>query len=42
MFGMPLSGSDLCGYNGNGAALDEELCLRWYQMATFFPLARHS
>jgi alpha-glucosidase len=41
MFGMTLSGSDVCGYNANGD-LDQELCLRWYQMATFFPLARHS
>jgi alpha-glucosidase (family GH31 glycosyl hydrolase) len=42
MFGMPLSGSDICGYKSAGDALDEELCLRWYQMATLFPLARHS
>lgn len=42
MFGMPHSGSDVCGYYANGDQLDEELCLRWYQMATFFPLARHS
>jgi len=42
MFGMPLSGSDVCGYKTGGDTLDEELCLRWYQLATFFPLARHS
>lgn len=43
MFGMPLSGSDVCGYYANGeGAIDEELCLRWYQLATLFPLARHS
>jgi alpha-glucosidase len=42
MFGMPLSGSDVCGYKSGGEMLDEELCLRWYQLATFFPLARHS
>jgi len=42
MFGLPHSGSDVCGYYANGEALDEELCLRWYQLATFFPLARHS
>lgn len=42
MFGMPLSGSDVCGYKSENSTLDEELCLRWYQLATFFPLARHS
>jgi len=43
MFGMPLSGTDVCGYkSGTDTVLDEELCLRWYQLATFFPLARHS
>lgn len=41
IFGIPHSGADVCGYKGNDA-LDEELCLRWYQLATFFPLARHS
>lgn len=42
MFGMVHSGSDICGYNNGGNALDEEMCLRWYQLATFFPLARHA
>lgn len=42
MFGLPLSGTDVCGYKSSGDNLDEELCLRWYQLATFFPLARHS
>ena len=42
MFGMLLSGTDVCGYKSDNATLDEELCLRWYQLATFFPLARHS
>lgn len=42
MFGMPHSGADVCGfYPDESGQLDEELCLRWYQMATFFPLARH-
>ena len=30
MFGMHHSGTDICGYNNGGNALDEELCLRWY------------
>jgi alpha-glucosidase (family GH31 glycosyl hydrolase) len=42
MFGMPHSGADVCGFKSAGDTLDEELCLRWYQLATFFPLARHS
>ena len=42
MFGLPHSGSDICGYKTGGDKLDEELCQRWYQLATFFPLARHS
>ena len=42
MFGMPLTGTDVCGYRTEEDTLDEELCLRWYQLATFFPLARHS
>jgi len=42
MFGMIHSGTDVCGYYSGGDELDEELCLRWYQLATFFPLARHS
>jgi len=41
MFGIPHSGADVCGFKG-GNTFDEELCLRWYQLATFFPLARHS
>ena len=39
---MPHTGSDVCGYYSAGDTLDEELCLRWYQLATLFPLARHS
>ena len=41
MFGMTHSGADVCGFTNGEGDLDEELCLRWYQLATFFPLARH-
>eukprot|EP00116_Pleurobrachia_bachei_P003789 sb/3464051/ len=36
-FGMPLVGSNICG---DGATVDEELCVRWYQLATYFPFAK--
>jgi alpha-glucosidase (family GH31 glycosyl hydrolase) len=46
MFGFTHTGVDACGtidYPGaNRTDMDEELCLRWIQLATFFPLARHS
>jgi alpha-glucosidase (family GH31 glycosyl hydrolase) len=38
MFGIPHSGPDTCGTFGD--TTDDELCARWIQLATFFPLAR--
>jgi alpha-glucosidase (family GH31 glycosyl hydrolase) len=46
MFGFTHTGVDACGTTDhpsvNRTEMDEELCLRWIQLATFFPLARHS
>jgi len=39
MFGIPLTGPETCGYLWETAVTDE-LCGRWIQLATFYPLAR--
>lgn len=38
MFGVPHVGADICGFFGEKR--DDELCARWTQLATFYPLAR--
>jgi alpha-glucosidase (family GH31 glycosyl hydrolase) len=46
MMGFTHSGVDVCGLieekNDLRKDMNQELCLRWIQLATFFPLARHS
>jgi alpha-glucosidase (family GH31 glycosyl hydrolase) len=46
MMGFTHSGVDVCGLieekDVKRDSMNEELCLRWIQLATFFPLARHS
>lgn len=38
MFGIPHVGADVCGFFGEKK--DDEMCLRWIQLSTFYPLAR--
>jgi alpha-glucosidase (family GH31 glycosyl hydrolase) len=44
MFGIPFTGADVCG--AEAASEDQpveeqqEICARWYQLSTFYPLAR--
>lgn len=38
ILGMPLTGADVCGSNGNANA---ELCARWYTVAAFQPFSRN-
>lgn len=38
IYGMPFSGSDVCGYHGKS---NNELCTRWYMLAAVQPFSRN-